>query len=193
MGNQIFAIGTQRRGELVHYDEHSGQFMTYLSGISAIDVTASRDGKWIAYLSYPDHTLWRCRPDGSERLQLTFPPMRVEYPRISPDGQRVAFHAFGSSGRPTVYLANIAGGAPTSIADDVRNPAWSPDSNSLVMMVSGHAPSLSQEEYFHGLRTIDLRNGNTAMIADSAGKGGPFWPMPDKIVHPQETREQQNL
>ena len=72
-GKQIFALGTKQRGELVRYDMKSKQFVPFLGGISATDPTFSRDGKWVAYASYPDHTLWRSRSDGSERMQLTFP------------------------------------------------------------------------------------------------------------------------
>jgi hypothetical protein len=73
-GKQIFAIGTKRRGELVRYDLTSKQFVPLLSGISAWNPTFSSDGKWVAYASYPDHTLWRSRTDGTDRLQLTAPP-----------------------------------------------------------------------------------------------------------------------
>jgi hypothetical protein len=44
-GKKIFAIGTKRRGELVRYDMKSGQFVPFLSGISAIDPTFSQDGR----------------------------------------------------------------------------------------------------------------------------------------------------
>ena len=91
-GKQIFAIGTKRRGELVHYDLQAQQFLPFLGGISAIDPTFSKDGKWVTYASYPDHTLWRSRADGTERTQLTYPPMKVQGPSISPDGNKVAFH-----------------------------------------------------------------------------------------------------
>jgi len=87
-GEKIFAIGSLRRGELVRYDLSKREFVPYLGGISAYDVTFSKDGKWIAYLSYPEHTLWRCRADGSDRRQLTFPPMVAVFPRISPDGAK---------------------------------------------------------------------------------------------------------
>src|ERR1700720_4185263 len=83
-GKQIFAIGTKRRGELVHYDLKAQQFLPFLGGISAIDPSFSKDGKWVTYISYPDHNLWRARGDGTERTQLTFPPMKVEGPAISP-------------------------------------------------------------------------------------------------------------
>jgi hypothetical protein len=69
-GKQIFAVGAQRRGELVRYDPKTQEFLPYLGGISAGDPTFARDGKWMAYMSYPEHTLWRSRSDGSDRLQL---------------------------------------------------------------------------------------------------------------------------
>ena len=64
----------------------SHQFVPFLSGISAIDSTFSRDGRWVAYTSYPDHTLWRSRDYGIERMQLTYPPIEVGFPFISPVG-----------------------------------------------------------------------------------------------------------
>ncbi len=73
-GKQIFAIGAKQRGELVRYDVNAKQFVPFLFGISAFDPTFSRDGKWVAYTSYPDHMLWRSRSDGAERMQLTYPP-----------------------------------------------------------------------------------------------------------------------
>ena len=69
---KIFVIGHQPRGELTRYDLKTGQFVPYLSGISARGVSFSSDGKWVAYVTYPEETLWRMRTDGSERLQLTF-------------------------------------------------------------------------------------------------------------------------
>ena len=47
------------RGELVRYDVNSKQFLPMLPGIAAFAPTFSRDGEWVAYTSYPDHTLWR--------------------------------------------------------------------------------------------------------------------------------------
>src|SRR5712692_6441485 len=73
-GKKLFVIGSQARGELVHYDSKTGQFTPYLSGISAEGVDFTRDGNWVAYEMFPESTLWRSRVDGSERLQLTFPP-----------------------------------------------------------------------------------------------------------------------
>jgi hypothetical protein len=83
-GKHLFAIGMKRRGELVRYDRNSKQLTPFLSGISAINPSFSQDGQWVAYIAYPDLTLWRSRADGTARLQLTYPPMEVLYPSISP-------------------------------------------------------------------------------------------------------------
>ena len=46
-GKKLFVIGEQPRGELVRYDKKTGQFLPYLSGISAHAVSFSADGKWV--------------------------------------------------------------------------------------------------------------------------------------------------
>jgi WD40 repeat protein len=74
-GKRIFVIGSQPRGELLRYEAKAGQFVPYLGGISATDVSFSRDGQWVVYVAYPEGTLWRSRVDGGERLQLSFPPL----------------------------------------------------------------------------------------------------------------------
>ena len=78
-GKKLFAEGFQNRGELIRYDAQRREFVPFLSGIWASDVSFSRDGKWVAYVSYPEGTLWRSRVDGSDRLQLTNPPVFAVY------------------------------------------------------------------------------------------------------------------
>ncbi|MBV8903105.1 MAG: serine/threonine-protein kinase, partial [Acidobacteriia bacterium] len=90
-GKRIFFVARQERREFVRYDARRGQFMPYLSGIAGRSMDYSRDAQWAAYTSVPDSILWRIRPDGSERTQLTSAPLRVFWPRWSPDGTRIAF------------------------------------------------------------------------------------------------------
>jgi Tol biopolymer transport system component/DNA-binding winged helix-turn-helix (wHTH) protein len=90
-GKKLFVVGKADRGELVRYDFKSGQFVPFLGGISAEFLDVSKDGQWVAYVSYPEGTLWRSRIDGSERLQLTFPPDFATVPRWSPDGKTIVF------------------------------------------------------------------------------------------------------
>ena len=109
-GKEIFAIGSSHRAEVIRYDSRSGQFVPFLSGISAEGLAFSRDGQWVAYTSFPDGTLWRSKVDGSERRQLTFLPMRVLLPRWSPDGKQIAFNAILPGATWSVYLVSSEGG-----------------------------------------------------------------------------------
>jgi hypothetical protein len=79
-GKKLFVVGALSRGELTRYDTKSATFAPFLSGISADGVSFSRDGGWVAYVSYPDTTLWKSKADGSQRVQLSFPPLMPELP-----------------------------------------------------------------------------------------------------------------
>jgi eukaryotic-like serine/threonine-protein kinase len=173
----IYAIGTKRRSELVHYDLASRQFLPFLSGISAIDTTFSHDGKWVAYTSYPDHTLWRSRADGSERQQLTYPPMQVAYPFISPDGTRVAFQ----TAKWETYLVSMDGGQPELVEKHSGGANWSPDGNFLVF-TSGNDQPLEDDEKRSSLRILDVRTRTASVIPSSEGIVGCWWVTQDKLV-----------
>jgi hypothetical protein len=81
---EAFARGESHRAEAIRFDEPSGQFVPYFSGISAEGLAFSKDGQYVAYTSYPDGILGRSKLDGSERRQLTFTLYRVLLPRWSP-------------------------------------------------------------------------------------------------------------
>jgi DNA-binding winged helix-turn-helix (wHTH) protein len=134
-GKEIFAIGTSRRVELVRYDAHTSQLAPFLSGISAEQVAFSRDGQWVTYISYPEGTLWRCKIDGSERIQLTFPPLRAVLPRWSPDGKQIAFNAMLPAKSWNIYLISSNGGTAQRILPSEQfqmDANWSPDGQSLL-------------------------------------------------------------
>jgi serine/threonine protein kinase/Tol biopolymer transport system component len=133
-GKKLFAVQGAQLGELVRYDAKSQQFSPYLSGISAIHLAFSKDGQWVAYMSYTDGTLWRSKIDGTERLQLTYPPMGVVQPQWSPDGKQIAFGAFVPGKRQHVYIVSADGGVPKQVTKGERDenfPNWSQDGNSL--------------------------------------------------------------
>ena len=168
-GKQIFAIGTKRRSELVHYDVKSHQFLPFLSGISAIDPTFSRDGKSVTYTSYPDHTLWRSRSDGSGRMQLTYPPMEVAFPSISPDGTKVAFRTSDWD----LYVMKMDGGPAQLIAKHSDSSNWSPDGNLLLFTSYSEAPVGENTRMY--LQVSDFRTGKTSVVPSSHGIGGGLW------------------
>jgi Tol biopolymer transport system component/DNA-binding winged helix-turn-helix (wHTH) protein len=133
-GEKLYLIGEQLRGELSFYDRKAGQFLPYLSGISAEFVDFSKDRQWVAYVTFPEQTLWRSRIDGSERLQLTSSPVRAAVPHWSPDGKHITFFDV-APGKPwKILLLSSDGGTPEPLLNESRNemdPSWSPDGNSI--------------------------------------------------------------
>ena len=169
-GKQIFAIGDLHRAEVIRYDSRSGQFVPYLSGISAEGLAFTRDGQWVAYASYPDGALWRSKVDGSERLQLTFPPMRVLLPRWSPDGKQIAFNASLPDATWNVYLVSSEGGTPQRILPSEQSQMdanWSPDGNSLVFGTLS-VPNTP-------IYTIELQSKRVSTLPGSSGLFSPRW------------------
>jgi DNA-binding winged helix-turn-helix (wHTH) protein/Tol biopolymer transport system component len=179
-GKQLYAAGMDRRGELSVYDRESGKFVPYLGGISACYVDFSRDGQWIAYVSYPEGTLWRSRIDGSEKRQLTVPPLAAMNPRWSPDGKLIAFTDLSNGDRSQmkddsprrVYVVSADGGAPLlMIAGElgVNDPTWSPDGNSIAYAINpiGGRPAEA--------RILDVQTQKSTKVPGSDGMWSPRW------------------
>ena len=171
-GKKLFVIGMQPRAELVRYEGKSGAFVPYLGGISAGEVEFSRDGKWISYISYPDDILWRSRPDGSERMQLTFPPMRAALAHWSPDGRQIAFSAI-TPGRPwKVFLVSRDGGgsAPlTAENESETDPTWSADGKYVAM---GRQATGQQHSY---IDVFEVATRKASRLPGSQDLFGPRW------------------
>jgi eukaryotic-like serine/threonine-protein kinase len=169
-GKRIFVVGEQPRGELVRYNAKLHRTLPYIGGISAEQVSFSRDGQWAAYIAYPDGTLWRSRVDGSQRLQLSFSRLRAAVPRWSPDGKRIAFFA-SSTGQPgRIYLVSADGGTPEEWMPREPNqndPDWSPDGNSVIF--HGGAQVGDVQPQVSALRLLDLRTKQISMIPGSEG------------------------
>jgi Tol biopolymer transport system component len=97
-GKKIFATGSIKAGELARLDSKSNQFQPFLGGISANLVAFSKGGRSVAYISYPDDILWRANSDGTERAQLTSPPLEPASLSWSPDGTQIVFMALSPQG-----------------------------------------------------------------------------------------------
>jgi len=177
-GKHLFAIGSKERGQLVRYDMKARQFVPLLGGISATDATYSQDGKWVAYTMFPEHTLWRSRSDGSERMQLTFPPMQVWEPIISPDGTKVVFDSVaggsvvsaGNQGLVSeILVIDVNGGAPRVVSASAWSPKWSPDGKLVAYNLLPPAGSFGQ------LEIAEIATGKKTEIPSPDGKLGAFW------------------
>ena len=101
-GQKIFIKGTINRGELVRYNRQTGQVEPFLGGISADEVSFSREGRYVAYASFPGRTLWRANKDGTGVQEIAEAMAYPEIPRWSPDGSQISFVDYppnGQSGR----------------------------------------------------------------------------------------------
>ncbi len=175
-GKKLYVIGEQLRGEMVHYDARSGEFVPYLSGISAEFVDFSRDRKWVTYVSFPDRILWRSRIDGTERLQLTAPPVQATMPRWSPDARRIAYFDAAPGNPWRIYLISADGGRPEPLLTEPRNqmdPNWSPDGNSVIFSYFPIFDRVPPEKL--GIYMVDLKTRNVRKLPGSDGLWVPRW------------------
>jgi Tol biopolymer transport system component/DNA-binding winged helix-turn-helix (wHTH) protein len=133
-GRKLIVTSAEPRAELVRYDGDTGQYVPFLGGISAGDVEASRDGRSLVYVRYPEGTLWRAKADGSSAMQLTGPSLRVSLPHWSPDGSRIAFTG-ARPGKPwNIFLIPSAGGPAEQITNGAisdLDPTWSADGTKI--------------------------------------------------------------
>jgi Tol biopolymer transport system component len=171
-GKKLFVQGWRPRGELVCYDNKSRQFAPYLDGISAMGLDFSPDGQWVAYNDAADGTMWRSKIDGTQKLQLVFPPMLAYLPRWSPDGKQIAFFGHPPGEPYQIYVVPSGGGTPELIyrsATNLADPSWSPDGKSLAFGEN----SLNNQG--SAVYVLDLKTKNATKLPGSDGLYSPRW------------------
>lgn len=111
----------------------------------------SPDGKYIYYNGNQSGTMqiWRMKPDGSEKEQMTFDQYNNWFPHISPDGKWIVYIAFPedipvdshpSYKRVSLKLMPANGGSARVIAyiyggqGTINVPSWSPDSRRVAFV-----------------------------------------------------------
>jgi Tol biopolymer transport system component len=173
-GKKLFVVGQTYRGELTRYDAKSGQFVAFLGSLSAEYVAFSKDGQWVTYVSYREGTLWRSKLDGSERLQLTYPPMYPVLPRWSPDGKKIIFFEFalGADKPARMYEVSPEGGSPRQLLPDDRtqqlDPNWSPDGTKIIFAGESNDPTSA-------VHVLDLASRQVSSLPGSEGFYSPRW------------------
>src|SRR5262249_18955643 len=168
-GKKIFAVGTQLRTELSRYDRKVRQFVPYLGGISAAQVSFSPDGQWVAYSTFPEGQLWRSRIDASEKLQLTFSQGISFFARWSPDGKEIVY-VFSRPGEPDqLSLVGKDGGSPHVLyrSQDVVRPSWRRDGGEIFFQQSFRGPEEAE------VKVLDVKTGQVSTLPDSKGLVAP--------------------
>jgi Tol biopolymer transport system component len=175
-GKKIFVLGTQNRPELTRFDTRVREFVPYLGGIAAVWASFSRDSKWVAYLSLPQHALWRARADGSEPVQLTFAPLVGDGLAWSPDGKQIALRA-QMPGKPwKVYLVPGEGGAAVPLTAGEKDegiPTWSEDGKKIVF--GDVPPVFGQDDGHHALHVVNVETRQVSDLPDSKGLWTSRW------------------
>ena len=132
----------------------------------------SRDGEWVAYNDASDGTMWRSKMDGTQKLQLVFPPMQAYLPRWSPDGKQIVFFGHPPGEPWQIYMVPTAGGASELIYRSARNsadPNWSPDGKSLAFGEN----SLNNQG--SAVYVLDLKTRTPTKLPGSDGLYSPRW------------------
>jgi eukaryotic-like serine/threonine-protein kinase len=172
-GKKLFVQGWQPRAEMVRYDGKSGAFVPFFADTAAAQVDFSRDGKWAVYVSSKDETIWRSKWDGSDRLQLTYPPFQATGPRWSPDSTRISFSG-SKPGEPfRIYVIPADGGNPEQLSsgESDLDPSWSKDGNAIMF---GVFPTLDNPESAK-IMVLDLKTRALNQVAGSQGICCPRW------------------
>jgi len=171
-GKKVFAnVALPRRDEVVRFEPGFGRFLPYtpMSGISAGQLAFSPDGKRVAYVMYPDMSIWKANADGASRLPVTSGSLHGALPQWSPDGQRIAFMGYRGNEPTKIRVVSAAGGQPE---EPVQRPGWQGAPN----WASGGTELIFGENGPHfpiatscSLHVCDFKSGKTTDLPGTTG------------------------
>ncbi len=176
-GHRLFFIGLDARSVLLKYDPLTQQFVPNGKALNAASlVDFSRDGGSVAWINPEDVSLWRSKVDGTQRLQLTAPPLEVFMMHWSPSGKRIVLMGREPGKLWRLYIVDAQGGDILPVLKETRNeadPDWSPDGNSLVF---GRLPDLMAEKSLpKAIYIVDLKTRQVTTLPNSEGLFSPRW------------------
>jgi len=177
--DRIFSTGETSRVELYRFDPKTKQLQPFLGGISAQDVSFSRDGRSVAYVSFPDGILWKANRDGSNPVRFSTPALHPMDPRWSPDGSKIVFGDYEELEADRIYLVSSQGGIPERLPayrGNQDDPNWSADGRKIVFGSNG----VRGGEY--ELAALDLATRQVTPVPGSDGLWSPRWSPDGKLI-----------
>jgi Tol biopolymer transport system component len=121
------------------------------------------DGNWELIVS---------NADGSAPVNLTnTPTVNEHYPQVSPDGTKICFSVDDGEGRDTVrslWVMDIDGQNRKKLADNAREPFWSPDSKRIGFLPQEYPKFNVIDYYTKGMNFYDLATGTVTPHPNSA-------------------------
>jgi Tol biopolymer transport system component/DNA-binding winged helix-turn-helix (wHTH) protein len=177
-GKRIFTRGIELRGEVERYDRKSAQFVPVRPALSADCCVYSNDGQWMAYVTFPEGSLWRSKPDGSQRQQLTWPPVTALNPHWSPDGREIAFSAVLPGKTSKTFIIAAEGGKVRELTQSEcpeLDANWSPDGTHLIFGTYAGYAIESGASCPELLYTVDLKTHEISTVPGSEGLWSPRW------------------
>ncbi len=163
-GNDMFVVAGLAQGSMQFYDQKEKRFLPYLGGLPVGQLVVSPDKKWMVYADYPRGYLWRCKADGSEKLQLT--NSLAQMPTWSPDSKWIVY-----SDWQELYRVSVDSGSPEKLTSEGFTevlPSWSPDGKSIYFNdypIAGHLR----------IRILDLETRKVSNMPGSDGYYAPSW------------------
>jgi len=154
-----------------------------LAAALALAAPAAAQATLVFVRGQANPSVWMAATDGSGAHRI----VSGSEPRISPDGQTIAYldTGQGRSFRSDLMVVPASGGTPRRLAVGWREPndfAWSPDA-SMVAAVLG--PELGRKK----LVLIDVVTGAQRTIAKGFFSGVSFAPQDGQLVYGRSTKE----
>ena len=140
----------------------------------------------------PEGGLRRSRSDGSERMQLSYPPQFAALPHWSPDGKQIAY-IVSQPGMPwKILVISSQGGPAQELLQEKLNevdPSWSPDSTRLVF---GRLSTSSGPEP-QAIFMVDMNTRQVSTVPGSEGLFSPRWSPDGRFLAAVDSADQTKL